>query len=112
MPIQIDQIQGHVTEKITIEFGKDGDLNLTILPNKFTKGFQRQLKAAAANEDETGIVDLFFTLVKDWDVLDEKGKKLPITTETTDQLGMTVLSDILLKVQETIAPKSETTSTV
>jgi hypothetical protein len=111
MPIKLSSIQSDdITETVTIDFGKDGDLNIAVVPNRFTKGFQRQLRAAINDEDETALMDLFFTIVKDWDLLGPNSKKLPVTPETTDQLGMVVIADIMKKVQETILPKAETSN--
>jgi hypothetical protein len=113
MPISISKANRYnrnEVEKIKLDFGEDGDLNMEVLPNKFTKGFQRQIRDHISDKDVVSAFDLFLEVVVSWDMLGEDGKTLPLTPEATDELTIMTLNQIITKMMEVVSPNSETST--
>ena len=94
---------------IALDFG-DGDiLNLTLDGSKFTVGFMKRLQTIDDN-DVPAFADAFFSLVKKWDLTDDKDKVLPLTTETVELLRIETMLEIVTKIRESQNPNPETST--
>ncbi len=106
---KLNRIQKETTRDVAITFdGEPEPLNLTIVPSRFTVGWQR--KAQELGNDIAAIADHFFVVVKDWDLEDEKGVKIPLDQSGTDQLSVETFVAIMTKMTEQLVPNDEATS--
>lgn len=106
---KLGQIQKDLeTKDVTITFEDGVTLGLKVLMGKFTVGWQR--KAKEIGDDISGIADHFFSAVKDWDLEDDNGKKLPLDQSSIDMLGIGTLFSIMSLMTEQLSPKEETSN--
>ena len=94
-----------------------GELKFAYNAAVYTPAFQEELRAKRSVDDEEETVLNFYSfafpkLVVDWDIEDEKGKRLPVTSETVRRIPMEVLDAMLSEINKhrrpfESAPKSE-----
>lgn len=99
-----------VTKDVALDFEEDGELNLVIVPSRFTVGLQRRITEASNDNDIARMADLFFSVVKTWDMVDESGEVMPMDQSTIDDLSLDTFFKILSKLGESIGPKEETSN--
>lgn len=92
MPITYKQLQSG--EPLEVEVHYRGEtFNVFYVPEKVTPSLQRKLQGVA--DDPMLLVDYMTAFITDWDgVLDENGKKVPLTGEALAELGFEVLQAI------------------
>lgn len=104
------------TRELELNFGEDENgepiiVKMTILPDKFTLGRQRQIAKASKSNDMAGLADVVFSVVQSWDVEDDEGNVLPLNQAGIDHLKWETALAITRKMNEALSvPKSETTS--
>lgn len=91
---------------VTVSFG-DEDLNLVVYPNRITGKRRREL-AALDDDDTEGYAELFFDILKSWDLQDEDGKPLPFTADTVDLLSIPTTVRIFTEIGEATNPNQKT----
>lgn len=106
---KLSSIQRETTKEVVIPFD-DETLTMTIVPSKVTVGWQRKASELSKANDLPGIADLFFSVVKDWDLTDDAGAKIPLDASGTDQLSIEVFVGLMDKMVEAQRPNDETTS--
>lgn len=111
--IKIGALRKRRTENesvITLDFGEDGTLNLTVDPSRITVGWVKDISAAGRNNDFGIVTERFFEVVKDWDLLDDDGEKMPFNDETVDALGFDIFYEMAVQMGKQYAQTTETSS--
>lgn len=80
------------------------ELHFDIDMNAFTIGWQKRMNAAAKAGDISAVANEFFTLVKKWDIEDDKGKVLPLTEASIDQLSIGTFGSLSRLITEALDP--------
>lgn len=104
MPIKAKSLSERATETARIDYGELGDLNVKFYPGKFTIGFLGRLSGAETEEQLDAALEEFCTIVTEWDLLDEKGKSLPVSRDTAVDQGLDVLRDIVQGIAKQLRP--------
>lgn len=92
---------------VAIEF-MDETLTVTYNPAMLTTRFYRTIEVMQKGKDnEKTVIDMVKLLVQKWDLTDDDGKMVPVTTEVLQQLPMTVLNDIILKITQGLKAPNE-----
>lgn len=95
------------------ESGEDLKLELKVASSEFTLKLQREMTAEGEKEVENAAgqmvtvppdIWLFLRLVKDWNLTDEQGAKLPITVDVLDQIEMTRLATVNQTIMAVLLP--------
>lgn len=99
-------------EPVEVNFGDGEVLHLKVYPNRFT---QRRQIALEQLDDESDtyyedFADLYFEVLKEWDLTDDGGKVLPFDADTVELLSTPTMLRIGEAVGESINPKSRKTS--
>lgn len=110
MPIKATSLSERETAKAWVDYGDLGDLNVTYYPGKFTLGFMKRLGNVQTSDDLDGVMAEFCAIVTEWDLLDAKGKPLPVSVETAMDQGLDVVSDIVTAIGQGLRPKGQTST--
>ncbi len=94
------------TVEVFVEFGDD-ILNLAVYPNRITGKRRREL-AALDDDDTEGYAELFFDIIKVWDLTDDKGVVLPFDADTVDLLSVKTTMRIFTEIGEATNPNPKT----
>jgi len=94
------------TVSVAVDFGGD-ILNLVVYPNRITGKRRREL-AALDDDDTEGYAELFFDIIKSWDLEDDKGVVLPFTADTVDLLSVPTTVRIFTEIGEATNPNPKT----
>lgn len=94
------------TVSVTVSFGDD-ELNMVVFPNRIT-GKRRRDLAALDDDDSEGYADLFFDIIKEWDLTDDAGKPLPFDADTIDLLSIPTTVRIFTEIGEATNPNPKT----
>lgn len=93
-----------------VDFG-DGDVvTARIDVNKFTYRLQKDMAAATSAGDIDRMTDLFFAPMESWDVTDDDGAVLPMTSETIEDLGVETVRDLFEAISGAINPNPATST--
>ena len=104
---RLSQIQkADETVDVAVSFG-DEELNLVVYPNRITGKRRREL-AALDDDDTEGYAELFFDILKSWDLEGDDGKPLPFTAETVDLLSIPTTVRIFTEIGEATNPNQKT----
>jgi hypothetical protein len=85
--------------------GEDATLHVTADRNAITPALQ-----TAINEDENNLallVEAILALVKKWDLIGEKGKPIPLTSEAVSQIGAFFLFALFVKISDAFESEAE-----
>ncbi len=91
------------TREVEVDFGDGEILTVVCYPNRFTGKRQRELRAVD-DEDYERQAELFFDVLKEWDLEGEDGKVLPFNAETAELLSSATTVRIFTEIMETISP--------
>ncbi len=94
------------TVSVAVDFGGD-ILNLVVYPNRITGKRRREL-AALDDDDTEGYAELFFDIIKEWDLTDDKNVILPFTADTVDLLSVPTTVRIFTEIGEATNPNPKT----
>ncbi len=95
MPISLSELQNN-TRTITVDY--DGEkVTVVYKPGVLTP-------TASTEFVKSTVVEQLEKLLVSWDVMDEKGKPLPVTTELLNQLPGRFLSHLALAVSGDMRP--------
>ena len=108
MPVKAQSLAERATAKTEVDYGDLGTLEVTYYPGKFTMGFMKRLGQVSSSDNLDTIMAEFCEIVTDWDLLDPKGKPLPVTVETAMNQGLDVISDIVMAIGGNLRPKEVT----
>lgn len=108
------------TAEVRIPFeGSDEDANLVVFPNRIT-GKRRRAFAALEDLDDDDLpegetvsdryAELFFDIIKSWDITDETGTPLPFTADTVDLLSVKTTIRLFEEIGEQTNPNAKKTS--
>lgn len=93
-----------------VDFG-DGDvLTARIDVNRFTYRLQKHMAEATKSGDIDRMTDLFFQPMQSWDLTDDDGAVLPMTSETIEDLGVGTVKDLFEAISGAINPNPETST--
>ncbi len=91
-----------------VDFG-DGDvLTMRIDVNKFTYRLQKDMADATRLGDIDRMTDLFFQPMDSWDMTDDDGNVLPMTSQTIEDLGVNNVKDLFEAISGAINPNPGT----
>ena len=99
--------KSNALREVPIDFGDGEVLTLTIDGNLFTVGFLKRLQALDES-DLPAFADMFFSLVKAWDLTDDNGKVLPFKQSTIESLRIETFVAIVKRINESQNPNPET----
>ncbi|MDQ3540648.1 MAG: hypothetical protein M3440_08175 [Chloroflexota bacterium] len=92
------------TKKVDIE---EWDLTVVCYPNRITGKRRRELQDL--DEDDTErYAELFFDVIKEWDLTDDNDVVLPFTAETIDALSMRTTIRLFTEIGESVNPDPKT----
>jgi hypothetical protein len=97
MPVSLSELQSNV-RSIVVEYDND-KVAITYKPAMLTA-------ASSAEFTKQGVVAQLETLLVSWDVLDEKGKALPVSTELLNQMPGRFLTHLVNAINEDMRPNS------
>ena len=80
------------------------ELHFDIDMNAFTIGWQKRMNAAAKSGDIGAVAVEFFSLVKKWDITDDKDKVLPLDERAFDQLSISTFGSLSRLITEALDP--------
>ena len=96
------------TVEVDISFGDPTDpVKLVVYPNRITGKRRRELQALD-DDDTEGYADLFFDIIKSWDLTDDKGVVLPFTEDTVDLLSVPTTVRIFTEIGDATNPNPKT----
>ncbi len=96
------------TVDVEIPFGDPTDpMHLTVYPNRITGKRRRELQALD-DDDTEGYAELFFDIIKEWDLTDDKGVVLPFSADTVDVLSVKTTMTIFTEIGESTNPNPKT----
>lgn len=83
---------------------KEIELNFDVDMSAFTIGWQKRMNAAAKSGDISAVATEFFSLVKKWDITDNKDKVLPLDERAFDLLSITTFGNLSQLITEKLDP--------
>lgn len=89
------------TREVHLDFGEDGDLNLTIDPGALTPATQMKL-AAAGEEDVSVFCEFLPKVIRKWDLTDDAGNIIPLTEVGIADVPFIALGEIFSKMTEAL----------
>lgn len=89
----------------------DVELHFDIDMSAFTIGWQKRMQDAVNRQDIGAVALEFFTLVKKWDITDEKDKVLPLNESSFDQLSISTFSDMTGLITAALDPNASAPAT-
>jgi hypothetical protein len=106
---KLSQIQkADETVEVEVPFGDPTDpVKLVVYPNRITGKRRREL-AALDDDDTEGYAELFFDIIKSWDLTDDKDKVLPFTADIVDLLSVKTTMRIFTEIGEATNPNPKT----
>lgn len=110
MPVSARSLAERSTATATVDYGDLGTLEVTYYPGKFSYGFLQRLSGVKTNDEFDRALVEFCSVVTSWDLLDDKGKPLPVTTETASDQGLDVITDIVMAIGGSLRPNPETST--
>lgn len=106
MPINIQNLRDS-SRTARINFGRDGDLNVTYFPGRINQDMIDHFENAREEKDYDLQADLFREVVTDWDLLQEEdGEPVPINGEAIRTVGSLVFNEIWDRLTDSVTPKS------
>ncbi len=91
------------TLEVPVPF-EDGEvLTVVCYPNRFTGKRKRELRALDEDDYEAQ-AELFFDVLKEWDLEGEDGTVLPFNAETAELLSSKTTLRLFTEIMETINP--------
>lgn len=109
MPINIENLRNN-SRTAKINFGRDGDLNVTYFPGRINQDLVDRFQAANEDKDYELQADIFGEIVSEWDLLQEDGEPVPINGEAIRTVGSLIFNEIWDRLTDSITPKSRKTS--
>jgi hypothetical protein len=115
MGFTLDQLAEKAKKSLFIEF-EDGDkFNYAVSVNRMTFPMMSRLEKASqtlGDEDDTldnrqEAVGVMMELLIDWDLVDEKGRKLPINKDNALKLPLAMLLQMINDTMEAVTPNEE-----
>ncbi len=94
------------TVSVAVDFGGD-ILNLTVYLNRITGKRRREL-AALDDDDTERYAELFFDVIKSWDLEDDKGAVMPFDGATIDALSIPTTIRLFTEIAEAANPNRTT----
>lgn len=91
MSITLASLQENIAE-LTLKVG-DNELTIRYRPGKFTHALRSDLLSG-----ESTYLDTLASLLVDWDVLDDKGKPLPVTADVLATLPLAFVEGVAQEV--------------
>ncbi|MDQ3526082.1 MAG: hypothetical protein M3451_13660 [Chloroflexota bacterium] len=106
MPINIQTLRDS-SRTARINFGRDGDLNVTYFPGRINQDLVERFQVAAEDKDYELQADIFGEIVSEWDLLQEEdGEPVPIDGEAIRNVGALVFNEIWDRLTDSVTPKS------
>ena len=84
---KLSALQPVEIRKIAIDVN-DIEVNVEVDVSAFTIGWQKRFQEASKASDVAAVAHEFFTIVRAWDVEDDKGKTLPLDATSIESLSM------------------------
>ena len=94
------------TVSVAVDFGGD-TLNMVVYPNRIT-GKRRKAFAALDDDDSESYAELFFDIIKEWDLLADDESVLPFNADTVDLLSIPTTIRIFNEIGESTNPNQKT----
>lgn len=95
------------TQDVEVPF-EDGEvLHVVCYPNRFTGKRQRDLRAVDEDDYERQ-AELFFEVLKEWDLEGDDGKVLPFNAETAELLSSKTTIRLFTEIMDEITPDPKT----
>jgi len=92
------------TRRVVVTFG-DVELKIAYRPGAVTPRLQRAIRQAQIEGDvDTVMLEMLIRLVASWDLTDDDGALVPLTTDALADLPVRLLSGILVALGEDLAP--------
>ena len=100
---KLSAIQPKDIRSLTIEIG-EVEVNLDVDMSAFTIGWQKRFAEEEAKGNISGVAREFFTLVKKWDVTDDKDKVLPLDETTIEALSIKTFGGLVQAITKALDP--------
>lgn len=105
MAVRLSQIKGE-TRTVRIDFGDEGDLNITFRPGGITPAREEELQVEEAEgRGLRALIGLLCEVIVEWDLLDENGAPFPLDVEALMQsIPADLFQQVFLAIGEAAAP--------
>ncbi len=87
----------------------EDEIHVVCYPNRIT-GKRRRALADLDDDDTEGYADLFFDILKSWDLTDDAGKVLPFNADTVDLLSIPTTIRLFTEIGEAANPNQKTST--
>lgn len=95
------------TKTVSVDFGDGENLTVVCFPNRLTGKRRRELQDL--DEDDTDrYAELFFDVIKSWDLEDDKGAVMPFDGATIDALSIPTTIRLFTEIAEVANPNKGT----
>lgn len=109
MPKLINIQKADETKTVSVDFGDGEILTVVCYPNRLTGKRRRELQDL--DEDDTErYAQLFFDVIKSWDLEDDKGKVMPFDAATIDALSIPTTIRLFTEIAEVANPNQKTSA--
>lgn len=88
-----------------VEKGEDSTLHVTADRNAITPALQSRIMQN--EEDLSLLVEAILRVVKKWDLIGEKSKPVPLTTEAVSEIGAFFLFALFTKISDAFVSEAE-----
>jgi hypothetical protein len=110
MPIQLKDVLGN-KRTITATWRDGEEFSITYDQGAYTPTLQSEMVAKAeAGEIDNAETALVLVLVKEWDLIGEDGKPVPITQEAVEKVPMVILNFVLGEIAGDISGNPTSTN--
>jgi hypothetical protein len=105
MPIRLAELTKATRTVVQTFEGTEDTLSITYRPSAWTPAVMNEHLSAVSsgNTPEALVLDLA-TLLVSWDLLDDKGKPIPITAESLRRVSLEVLNVVLGAINADMLP--------
>ncbi len=95
------------TREVEVDFGDGEILNVVCYPNRITGKRRRELQQLDEDDTERH-AELFFDVLKSWDLEGDDGTVLPFDADTVDMLSILTTIRLFTEIGEAVNPDPKT----
>lgn len=103
---RLSEIQTYEVKKIQVEYN-GLEIEFEVDPGKLTLGWQDRVSSA---KDAQELSDVFFTLVKGWDITDDDGNVLPTDVSALSEITVPTFVALSGLIVSALLPNAKTRS--
>lgn len=91
---------------VKINLSENEEISVTFNPRFYTPNYEK-LAANLSDDPGEATAQALVKIISDWDFVDAKGKKLPITLENLEKLDITTLNKIMSTIIDEALPNQK-----